>query len=196
MGLEGMTPEQMGMKKKDAPGFDLESVVLSPEMGQVLKRVNANYPNIAVEALAAQRNVSAGEDFKQGIAENDIEAKKVWKALDSFLNENAVAAEIWLETRAKLDELTGSDEEMEDVENFMANDQVPYIRAAFANQPVTLLELLKEIKAVNIEVEAATPTRTPEGEAAGLALAMDRIQSEGDATRQANEVLKRIRLGM
>lgn len=192
MGHEDMTPEQMGMKKKDAPGFDLESVVLSPEMGQVLKRVNVNYPNIAVEALVAQRNVSAGEGFKQGIAENDIEAKKVWEALNSFLNENAVAVEIWLETRVKLDELTGSDEEMEDVENFMVNDQVPYIRAAFANQPVTLLELLKEIKAVNIEVEATIPTRTPEGEAAGLALAMDRIRSEGDATRQANEALKRI----
>lgn len=195
MNPDGMTPEQMGMKKKDAPEFDLESIALSPEMEQTLKRVGANYPTMAAEALIAQRDIRAGESFKQGIPESDTEAHKVWDGLNSFLQENVVAVETWLGERVKLAELWEVDQEADGVADSLVNEEAPYIRAAFRNQPITLSELLREIKAASIEVEAVAPTLTPEGEEAGIALLHARIQSEADAERQADEVLKRIQGG-
>lgn len=198
MGMEGLTPERLGMKKKDAPEFDLESIVLSPEVKGVLDRVNAQYPNMATEAIVATRDIKAGELFKQSI-KDDPEAIKVWDSLNSFLDENAVGMETWLHTKMEnhFDKSEGNEDdggsEIEAV-NARINAEIPYLRSVFAKEPLLIEDLLLKVKGETIEVNAGLPSeeKLQEIEERGLNLALERIRSQKDSEEKARQVLKRI----
>lgn len=194
MNSEDMTPENTGEKKKDVFTLELETISFDTE--QVLRRVNANYPTMAVEAIIAQRDIQAGESFRKGIPENDAEAQQVWHVLDSFLNNNAGETELWLTSRVPLDELMDdSINEIEDIVEHGKDKEVPYIRRAFMDEPVTILDLVSGVRAMNIEL-SAEPGLLPKNMESSLAklqskIATDKVQ-EADAQKRADDLLRRI----
>jgi len=190
------TPELMGTKKKGVSDFDLESVLLSTEVEQTIKRVGINYPEMAIQALIALRDNKAQEIFEQKI-QNDAEAMKVWRALMNLLIRNQWAVETWLDDKIDLGEKLLKDKnEIDDVEDLQRRE-IPIIQAAFMEKPITLSEFLREVKLANIEFEAIpVPERSPEAEKESmdkiLKAARDMLKDRDDAQLKADELLKRM----
>ena len=186
----------MGTKKKGVSDFDLESVLLSTEVEQTIKRVGINYPEMAIQALIALRDNKAQEIFEQKI-QNDAEAMKVWRALMNLLIRNQWAVETWLDDKIDLGEKLLKDKnEIDDVEDLQRRE-IPIIQAAFMEKPITLSEFLREVKLANIEFEAIpVPERSPEAEKESmdkiLKAARDMLKDRDDAQLKADELLKRM----
>lgn len=191
MNFDKPTDEQLGLKKKNAEGLDIESAELVPETEEVLKRVNIKHPEMVLEIALAGRDIKRAEAYEQSL-QNDPEALQVWKAIKKYSEDYTGALETWLDSYAALNTLPLDSEDGEpiDLEDYEKAYIIPRIQRVLQEKPIVLTDFLRALKLDKLELDAI-PGMTPEQETAGLAKSLERITADKTAQETAEEAIQK-----
>lgn len=185
MNFDKPTEVQLGLKKESAEGMDVESVEMTPDTENILKRVGVQHPEMVLEFALSGRDVKRGGAYEESL-QDDPEALEVWKTIRGYVDENTGALETWLDSYAALNTLPLEDDggesmEMEDFEKLYV---IPQIQKTLQEKPIALTDFLRAVKINKLTLDAI-PEQTPQQEAESLAKLHERIAADEAAQEAA-----------